>query len=67
MKENEASRWVSAQRLATLMIRDVATWQADAGYESDNCLYDDNTVYAYVEYYVTAGRVANGYDAFFPE
>ena len=60
MKENEASRWVSAQRLATLMIRDVATWQGDAGYESDNCLYDDNTVYAYVEYYVTAGRVANG-------
>jgi hypothetical protein len=26
-----------------------------------------HTVYAYVEYYVTAGRVANGYDAFFPE
>lgn len=67
MKENEASRWVSAQRLATLMIRDVATWQGDAGYESDNCLYDDNTVYAYVEYYVTAGPVAYGYDAFFPE
>lgn len=54
-------------KYGTLMIRDVATWQGDAGYESDNCLYDDNTVYAYVEYYVTAGRVANGYDAFFPE
>lgn len=54
-------------KYGTLMIRDVATWQGDAGYESDNCLYDDNTVYAYVEYYVTAGRVAYGYDAFFPE
>lgn len=54
-------------KYGTLMIRDVATWQGNAGYESDNCLYDDNTVYAYVEYYVTAGRVAYGYDAFFPE
>lgn len=54
-------------KYGTLMIRDVATWQGDAGYESDNCLYDDNTVYAYVEYYVTAGPVAYGYDAFFPE
>ena len=50
-----------------MMIRDVATWQGDASYEDNNCLYDDNYVSAFVEYYVPAGRIAYGYDAFLPQ
>ncbi len=51
----------------TMMIRDVATWQGNASFEDNNCLYDDNSVSAFVEYYVPAGRIAYGYDAFLPQ
>lgn len=51
----------------TLMIRDVATWQGDDSYLEYNNFYEDYSWYAFVSYYVSAGAVAYGYDAFFPD
>lgn len=46
-------------------VRDVAEWQNDDGY-LDCKIYESHDAYFWVQYYVSAGNLGNGYDEFTP-
>lgn len=50
----------------SINVRDVATWQNDDNF-LDCALYDDNSAYFWVQYYVSAGNLGYGYDEFEPK
>jgi hypothetical protein len=54
-------------KYGALYVRDVALWQNDDSYVSNNQMYADNTCYIFNEYFVSAGRVSYGYDYFIPD
>lgn len=49
-----------------ISVRDVATWQNSDDF-LDCALYDDNSAYFWVQYYVSAGSLDYGYDEFQPK
>lgn len=47
-------------------VRDVATWQNDDSWLTDNGMYEDNSCFFRLQYFVSAGSLGYGWDKFEP-
>lgn len=47
-------------------VRDVATWQNENSYQSNNGMYEDNECFFWLQYFVSAGSLGYGFDSFIP-